>query len=181
MGYADEVDEMEDGKEIIPEGTYVFQVQKTVKPKEITLSKYGDSAGLPEIQVIAAPLKDPANAKSVARDLGVFHRVAIPFKTENSAKLTQETYKKVVNRLCNLVGDKLPPFDWKDKDLQRACFNATDELGEDVLMNGGNLDGCTFIAEVVHNKSEKDGETKTFANLRGIRQELGKATLSALE
>ena len=179
MGYADEFDSMEDGKPLVPEGTFVFQVQKTVKPKEITLGKYGDSAGIPEIQVVAAPLKDPANAKSVVRDLGIFQRVAIPFKTEGSAKLTQETYKKVVNRLCNLVGDKLPPFDWKDKDAQRQVFNATDELAEDLLTNGGTLDGCTFIAEVVHTKSAKDG--KTYANLRGIRQELGKATLSTLE
>ena len=178
MGYADEVDEMEDGKELIPEGTFVFAVTKTVKPKEITLGKYGDSAGLPEIQVVAAPLKDPQNIKSAVRDLAVFQRVSIPFKVEGSAKLTQETYKKVVNRLCNLVGERLPAFDWKDKEAQRACFTATEELGEDILMNGGTLDGSTFIAEVVHNKSEKDG--KTYANLRGIRQELGKATLSSL-
>lgn len=186
MSFADKLRSGElprEERDLCPPGTYVFQVTKTFarnKEGEIVLGKNGDGAGLPEVSLLVAPLRDPQNAKSVDRDLGLFAKVTMPIDVPGAKPVSVDTYKKLLNRVCNLVGtDRLPAFDWKDKGRIQEVADEVETLGAALFAGEEDLDGCTFIAEVVHTTSPKDN--KTYANLRGIRQELGDAQLSSLE
>lgn len=185
MGYAEKYlnNELASGKELCPPGTYVFQVVSTIIPKtedgSIPLGKYGDGAGVPEIRVVACPLRDPDNAKSVERDYGVFYSLSIPFDTPTSVPLTESLLERLTYRLTATLGSMLPEWNSKDRKAKATVFKAVDELAVKLFNERGNVDGATFIAEVTHNKSEKTGQV--YANLRGVRQKLGEAQLTALE